>query len=138
MTRYELQQLSRIRTREAKSLLEKGHFSGAYYLLGYAVECASKACIARRVRRYDFPNLKLAQDSHTHDLQKLLNVAGLKDELARQSRQSPALEINWATVKDWSVDTRYQAAIPEKQARDFYKACTDTKTGVLSWLKQWW
>lgn len=132
MTRRELQQLSRIRVREAKALLEKGHFSGAYYLLGYAVECALKACISRRVRRYDFPNLKLAQDSHTHDLQKLLNVAGLKDELARQSQQNPALEMNWATVKDWSVDARYQVAVHEKQARDFYRACTDSKTGVLS------
>lgn len=138
MTRRELQQLSRIRAGEAKALLEKGHFSGAYYLLGYAVECALKACIARQIRRYDFPNLKLAQDSHTHDLQKLLSIAGLKDELARQSRQSPALKINWATVKDWSVDARYQSVVPEKQARDFYRACTDSKTGVLSWLKQWW
>jgi len=138
MTRYELQQLSRIRAREAKALLEKGHFSGAYYLLGYAVECALKACIARRIKRHDFPNLKLAQDSHTHDLQKLLNAAGLKDELTRQGQQSPALKINWATVKDWSVDTRYQVVVLEKQARDLYIACTDSKTGVLSWLKQWW
>src|SRR5262249_10273775 len=64
MTRADLQQLSRLRRREARVLLDAGHSAGAYYLVGYAVECALKACIARSTRRYDFPeDLDEAQSS---------------------------------------------------------------------------
>jgi len=39
MNRVDLQKLSRIRVKEAKVLLDNGYFNGAYYLLGYSVEC---------------------------------------------------------------------------------------------------
>ena len=38
-----------------KALLDGGYPAGAYYLMGYAVECALKACIAKQTKRYDFP-----------------------------------------------------------------------------------
>ena len=44
---------------------------GAYYLAGYAIECALKACIAKATRRYDFPDRKKVDASHTHDLREL-------------------------------------------------------------------
>jgi hypothetical protein len=68
MNRNDLQNLSRLRGKEAKVLLENGYFAGAYYLLGYAVECALKACIAKQIRRYDFPDLTFVRDSHTHNI----------------------------------------------------------------------
>jgi HEPN domain-containing protein len=46
MHRNDLMRLSRLRIREARVLLEAGEFPGAYYLAGYAVECALKACVA--------------------------------------------------------------------------------------------
>ncbi len=39
----DFQSFSRIRVNEAKALLHLKHYSGAYYLAGYAVECALKA-----------------------------------------------------------------------------------------------
>lgn len=45
-------------------LLTAGMPEGAYYLAGYAVECALKSCIARRTQEHDFPDKKLANDSH--------------------------------------------------------------------------
>jgi HEPN domain-containing protein len=45
--RQDLQELSRVRLKEATALLKLGLFDGAYYLAGYAVECALKACIAK-------------------------------------------------------------------------------------------
>jgi HEPN domain-containing protein len=51
-----LQELSNVRLKEAKALLKVGMADGAYYLAGYAVECALKACIAKETRRYDFPD----------------------------------------------------------------------------------
>jgi len=53
MNRTELQRLSRIRIKEAKFLLDGGCYNGAYYLAGYAVECALKACIAKQTHRHD-------------------------------------------------------------------------------------
>jgi len=47
VNRRDLQALSRIRLTEAKALLRLGHYDGAYYLAGYAAECALKACIAK-------------------------------------------------------------------------------------------
>jgi hypothetical protein len=67
MNRKDLQALSQLRAREARYLLKGGHLSGAYYLLGYSVECALKACIAKRVQRYDFPDKQLAQEVYTHN-----------------------------------------------------------------------
>ena len=74
MNRKNLQTLTELRLKEAKVLLDQGFQDGAYYLLGYAVECALKSCIAKQFREYDFPDKKLVLDSHTHELSKLLSV----------------------------------------------------------------
>ena len=138
MNRDDLQRIARLRVKEAKVLLENGYFSGAYYLLGYAVECALKASIAKQIKRYDFPDRKLINDSYSHELEKLLGVSGLKEKLQDEIRNNPNLEVNWAIVKDWSVESRYSTDISETAARDFYSAVTTSKNGVLSWLKKWW
>jgi len=138
MNRSDLQGVSRLRVKEARLLLDNGYFSGAYYLLGYAIECALKACITKQIKRYDFPDRKLVNDSYTHDLEKLLSISGLKAELQKETRSNPTLEVNWAIVKDWSEQSRYSTSISETQARDFYSAVTARKNGVLTWLKKWW
>jgi HEPN domain-containing protein len=51
MNRADLQSLSNLRLADARALLSAGRFAAAYYLAGYAVECALKACIARAVQR---------------------------------------------------------------------------------------
>jgi HEPN domain-containing protein len=66
-----------MRIADARVLLRAGRHQGAYYLSGYAVECGLKACIAKQVRRYDFPDRKTVADSYTHNLDQLLKVAGL-------------------------------------------------------------
>ena len=138
MNRRDLQSISRLRVREAKMLLERGFYSGAYYLLGYAVECALKACIAKQIKRYDFPDKKLINDSYTHDLEKLLSLSGLKDRLQQDMTKNPVLELNWTIIKDWSEQTRYDIGISQKKAEDMYYAVNDKYNGVLIWLKKWW
>lgn len=56
MNRADLQALSRLRIKEARLLLKHRQFEGAYYLTGYAIECALKAAIAKRTAKYDFPD----------------------------------------------------------------------------------
>ena len=55
MNRFDFQRLAKIRIKEAGVLLEKRCYEGAYYLVGYAVECALKACIAKQTQRFEFP-----------------------------------------------------------------------------------
>ena len=138
MNRADLQEISNLRVEEARVLLQNGFYSGAYYLVGYAVECALKACIAKQIRRYDFPDRKLVNDSYTHDLERLLGVSGLKEELDSESAGNPVLEENWTIVKDWSEQSRYRSSIPENEARDLFSAVTARRNGVLSWLMRWW
>ena len=127
-----------MRVKEAKVLLDNGYFSGAYYILGYAVECALKACIAKQIRRYDFPDRRLINDSYTHDLDRLLSVSGLIYELRRERRANSALDVNWGIVEDWKVDSRYETGVSESKARDLFAAVTARRGGVLPWLKRRW
>jgi HEPN domain-containing protein len=68
-----------MRIREAKILLDAGEFDGAYYLAGYAVECALKACILKRLSDYwpDESDRKMLEKCYTHDLEHLLKAADL-------------------------------------------------------------
>ena len=138
MNRRELQELARIRIDEARVLLRARKYDGAYYLAGYAVECALKACIARSTKRFDFPDKKTVVDSHTHDLKQLLRVAKLDGLLAQEVQAHPEFRSNWATVANWSEQARYQLGHSEADAEALYAAITARKNGILRWLKKYW
>jgi HEPN domain-containing protein len=138
MNRDDFQILADLRVADAQILLDSGRFDGAYYLLGYAVECALKSCIAKQIRQFEFPDKKLANDSFVHDLSKLLKLSGVKQQHAEEQRTNKVFDRNWAVVKQWSEERRYQHSISEKAARDFFEAVTDSTDGVLPWLKKHW
>lgn len=119
-------------------LLIAGRYAGAYYLTGYAVECALKACIAKQIKRHDFPDKKLIMDAHTHDLEKLVRLAGLRQELERAFQRNSALELNWTVTRDWSETKRYDENVSAARAKDLYSACVARRHGVLTWIKQRW
>jgi hypothetical protein len=127
-----------MRRREASSLLSARQFPGAYYLLGYSIECALKACIAKQVRRHDFPDKELANNAYTHRLEKLMSLAGLSQELQRDMATSRPLRLNWAVVKDWTEQSRYRTGITEAEARDLYLAATARRHGILTWIRTRW
>lgn len=138
MNRATFQEISRLRRREASVLLAAKQFPGAYYLIGYAVECAMKACIAKQVRRYDFPDKDLVNKAYTHNLEILLSLSGLKPDLDNEMQNSKALELNWGIVKDCSESSRYELVITEKEARDMYSAITARRHGILTWIRRRW
>ncbi len=138
LTRQKLQAIARLRRREAAALLKAKQFPGAYYLIGYAVECGLKACIAKQTKRHDFPNKELANKAFIHDPQKLLNLSGLGLELKKAMAATKSLEVNWTVVKDWSEEARYDSTITAAQAKDMYSACTARKHGVLPWIMKRW
>lgn len=136
LNRGDFQTLSRIRLREARALLKSGHFDGAYYLAGYAVECALKSCIARSTRRHDFPDKNTVNSSYTHNLGELVKVAGLNDELGQESASSTAFAANWATVKDWTEASRY--SLQGRAEAHLLLTAMSGKRGVVTWLRRHW
>jgi HEPN domain-containing protein len=137
MNRKELQELSGTRIREAEALLKAGEPSGAYYLAGYAVECALKACIAKRTQQYDFPDKKVVERSFSHDLVGLLNPAdlnGLRDIEARASRE---FQTYWDIVTRWSEQSRYKISSKD-DAKELIDAITNKQHGVMPWLMRLW
>lgn len=138
MNRSDFQHLARLRIQESNALLAAGLFAGAYYIAGYAVESALKACIAKKVKEHDFPDLKTVQESHQHNLVKLLAVTDLKRDFEEVTKRDRVFEANWAVVKDWSEQKRYELNVSEKSARDLIEAIIDPDHGVLSWLQKFW
>ena len=138
MNRKKLQEIAKLRRKEAVALLKSNHYAGAYYLLGYAVECALKACIAKKTRKYDFPNKEIANKAYVHNLEQLLKLAELDRDLVQDMRINNTLAINWAVVKDWTESSRYSVNISSSDAKDLYSACTSRANGILSWIKLKW
>lgn len=138
MNRRDLQALSRERLRDAKVLLNHGQYVGAYYLAGYAVECALKACIARKTCRFDFPDRKIVADSHTHDLPKLVELAGLKPQLQATSAADEVFKFNWTLITDWKVEDRYCLDILPDEARELYRAISARNSGMMAWIRRHW
>lgn len=138
MNRADLQQLSELRLREAQALLAAGLADGAYYLAGYAVECALKACIAKRTREHDFPDKKLVDDSYTHNLKELFRLAELKSDWDTELSFNPAQKTNWTVVQNWSEASRYERRRSVQETIDLLNAIEDQTGGLLPWLRQRW
>jgi HEPN domain-containing protein len=139
LNRTDLQQLADDRVQDAVALLKTDRWSAAYYICGYAIECGLKACIAKQTNLREFPDKAVAEKSYTHDLTKLLDMAGLKLQLQLDTTPAanPALGINWQLVKDWNERARYQQKT-EPQARRLYQAVNHNADGVLIWIKNHW
>ena len=134
MDRDTFRRLALLRLAEAKALLASGHYHGAYYLCGYAVECALKACLARKTKRFDYPPEPgvVRQSYYTHQLPELLKQIGgpLASELP--------LHPGWAEVRKWSPDCRYQVGTAEGDARLLLSAVAHRREGVLRCIRKYW
>lgn len=137
MNKKTFEQLSRTRAREAKALLTAGQYCGAYYLMGYAVECALKACFCKQIKKFDFPDKNLIRDAWTHKLDQLLKLTGLAPEFELERTSNENLKLNWIVVSDWSEDSRYEIGITESEAQNLYQACIG-RNGILTWLMKRW
>src|SRR5580698_11539014 len=135
--RKELQALSRIRLREAQALAKLGMSDGAYYLAGYCVECALKACIAKFTERHEFPDKKRVDASYSHNFTNLLKVAGLEDARTEEAKRDAAFQKNWDTVEQWSERSRYITSDSET-AKQLVEAVGNRRHGVFQWVKRHW
>lgn len=139
MNRADLQQLADLRVAEAHALLTMAGPmpDGAYYLAGYAVECALKACIAKQYAAEDWPDKQFVAECHTHEILKLVRLAGLEGARATDAAANPNLGTNWNIVKDWSERSRYERHRLAK-AEGLLEAVAHATDGVLPWIKARW
>jgi len=137
VNRRDLKELSTVRLREAKVLSEAECWDGAYYLAGYAVECALKACIAKTTARYDFPAKQKVVDSHTHNLNTLVIVAGMEKLLKTRSQSDLVFREHWNSALDWSEKSRYER-ISQESAEELLVAVSERRHGIIPWVKQHW
>ena len=136
LTRKDFQRLADLRAREASALLRTRNPTGSYYLSGYAVECALKACIAKMARRHEFPlKADYIRRLYTHNLEELLRLAELERQLENDMQANVALARNWGVVRTWNEESRYQSS--GLNGRDLFAAVTGPD-GVLPWIKQHW
>lgn len=137
MNRTDLQALAEERLEDCDALLRLGRYSGAYYVGGYAAECGLKACIARNIRQFEFPDKRTVQLSYSHNLPQLLSVSGLEGLLDKAMKVDANLAVNWSLVKDWTEEARYQIR-SRQEASDLYEALGNPSHGVMKWLRSNW
>lgn len=135
--RVDLQKLAQAKLADAVLLGENGRCSNAYYLAGYAVELAIKACIARQFNAETIPDPKLVQRFYTHQLTELIGLAGLAAVLKERLAEDRQFAANWSTVSEWTEASRYEM-VDSYTCGLMIDAIRDDNSGVLPWLKQHW
>lgn len=122
---------------DAQILYSAKSWSNAYYLAGYAVELAIKACIAKSFKADTVPDKDLVIKTYSHELPKLIGTAGLTAELQKQVQASQVFGTAWGVVNEWSPDDRYRSN-SEQDAKELIEAINDANHGVLAWIKTHW
>ena len=134
--RRDFRTLAELRAEEARVLLRSRRQLGAYYLAGYAVECALKACIAKQRKRFEFPPKRsIVERMYSHNLDSLLDAADLKAQLEKEIAANPDFAANWNTVRDWTSESRYETS--GLNGKELYNAVTGPN-GVLPWIRLRW
>lgn len=139
MNRTTCQQIAEERAQEAKVLLDAGKWSGAYYLVGYAVECGLKACILAHVEQTGviFRERKFSESCWTHNPKDLVKLAGLDSEWGLAIQSNPVRSLYWDRVCAWIEASRYELK-SQQEALELYEAVTDANNGVLPWIRSRW
>lgn len=139
MNQADLQSPAQVRISDADALIKGGRWSFAYYVAGYAVECALKSCFLARIiyTGWVFQEKAKINECLTHNYGELINLSGLTDELNAQLAANPAFVGNWGITTQWKVTDRYGQKT-EADPKALYAAITDDPDGVLKWIMYYW
>jgi len=137
LAREFLTRLAGTRVQEARILLTAGHNAGAYYLAGYAVELALKACIAGLFKSEEIPDWPSLRETRTHKLLDLVGLAGLQAELKAARAEDPLFDVHWEAVANWKPDSRYEETSAALAAQ-LLDALEDEEHGVMRWIRTHW
>lgn len=134
ISRKDFEGLAQQRVDDAAALLQAHRWSGAYYLSGYALECAFKACIAKSFKTETLPDKDFVLATYTHSLGKLAEQAKLKTALDSSRTK---VRGNWALATNWAPDSRYRN-YDSVTATEMVNAVSDPADGVFEWIKAHW
>jgi hypothetical protein len=107
------------------------------------IECGLKACLLRHLGESDavFGDEKYVRrlaECWTHDLVKLVGLAGLDADFGTARGANPTLDAYWGVVKDWKETSRYVETRPEAEARAMFEAVSSNPDGVFKWIQSRW
>ena len=137
MTKQLFELLTIERLKESKLLLDAGCYSGAYYLVGYAVECGLKAVIVKQVNAHEIPSKAFVLDFYVHDLERLIKLAGIDQAHKSNLKSNQDFRVNWNTVNNWNEGARYKEWT-QIEANDLYNAVNNLNGGILAWIQRYW
>jgi hypothetical protein len=138
-TRTELQDLSRLKLKEAEALYKAHLYDGCVYLAGYAVELALKARICRLLRVKEYPlSGEIGRAFKVHNLDQLKVLAGLSAEIHVDKNRE--LFNNWSKAVEWDPEQRYEAPgkYDASSARILLESLKAKPNGVFTWLTKLW
>jgi len=141
LTRNDLQDLARLRLREAEHLYKKGLYDGCVYLCGYVIEFALKARICKVLKLHRYPDEgKGSEVFRKHDFAFLLRLTGLEWVMTGSSPVHRKLRENWSIAAEWNPEARYRpvGTCDKKKARDVLSSINEEPDGVLTWLSKQW
>ncbi len=118
-------------------MFDAGRWANAYYLAGYAVEFALKACAARQFSAEAIPDRKFVISLHTHQISELVGLAGLRSDLRVKQDEDSTFAANWGIAAEWSPETRYDAT-DKSSAHYLIHAISEPHHGVLGWIRTFW
>ncbi|NEW92780.1 HEPN domain-containing protein [Rhodopseudomonas sp. BR0M22] len=136
LSRTSLQNAATAKIDDARLLFQNRRFSNAYYLYGYGIELALKACIARQIVAETVPDTSVLKGFLDHNYARLVGLAGLTEPLRRR-RLDPEFDSRWSIVSEWSVESRYDM-IDAVTATAMQDAIESADHGVFRWLVQYW
>lgn len=120
-------------------LLANDRWTAAYYLVGYAVETALKACILKFVEETGviFTDKKFAEKCWTHRFEDVVKQADLEPQRGQDIGANPNLGGFWGVAEAWREVSRYEQKT-EAEARDLFDAVTNDPDGAFPCIQQHW
>ena len=111
-------------------------------MAGYAVENGLKSCILVRITAvpevlFQEGGNRFSSDCWTHDLEKLVRLAGLETERDKDVAANGTLGNHWGIVTKWNEKSRYQMKTKD-EAEELYNAIADNANGVMQWIRVRW
>jgi HEPN domain-containing protein len=133
----DLEKLAQFRLDDAVWLFRAKRYSAAYYLSGYAVEFALKACISKLMQTNSIPDRAFINAIYVHKLDDLISTAGLRSQFNAEIKSDLLFASYWPTVNNWNEESRYQIW-DSVSAANLIQAIGEPNHGVFQWVKKHW
>jgi HEPN domain-containing protein len=139
LSRAELKDLSSKMLETVKSLQEKGDYCFVRANVGFVIEFALKAVICKALSCpvYPYPPDK---SYRTHDLNDLIQKAGLQKTLQNRLTENKDFYVNWSLTSSWSPEYRYMpvGCTSKAEAEEMINALEHPQNGVYVWIQIIW